>query len=132
MRSGYDLPPLMFSRDEIAALVAGARMVRSFGGAAMALAAEEALTKIEAVLPAALKDSVAGVAIHAQSAGALSDTDREMVDRLDRATHARRRLAMVYRDAEGAGTQRVVVPLGLCFWGKVWTLVAWCELRDDF
>jgi predicted DNA-binding transcriptional regulator YafY len=26
----------------------------------------------------------------------------------------------------------VVRPLGLWFWGKVWTLVAWCELRDDF
>ena len=23
-------------------------------------------------------------------------------------------------------------PLGLYFWGKVWTLAAWCELRDDF
>ncbi|MFV2003357.1 MAG: helix-turn-helix transcriptional regulator, partial [Paracoccaceae bacterium] len=51
MRSGYDLPPLMFSRDEIVALVAGARMVRAWGGAAMALAAEEALVKIDAVLP---------------------------------------------------------------------------------
>ena len=46
LRSGYDLPPLMFSRSEITALVTGARMVRSFGGADMALAAEEALIKI--------------------------------------------------------------------------------------
>lgn len=36
MREGFDLPPLMFTRDEIVALVAGARMVRAFGGAAMA------------------------------------------------------------------------------------------------
>jgi predicted DNA-binding transcriptional regulator YafY len=35
-------------------------------------------------------------------------------------------------DAEGAKTERPVRPLGLWFWGKVWTLVAWCELRDDF
>ncbi|MEE9428087.1 MAG: HTH domain-containing protein, partial [Paracoccaceae bacterium] len=33
MRSGYDLPPLMFNRDEIVALVAGARMLRAWGGA---------------------------------------------------------------------------------------------------
>jgi predicted DNA-binding transcriptional regulator YafY len=25
-----------------------------------------------------------------------------------------------------------VHPLGLFYWGKVWTLVAWCELRDAF
>ncbi len=37
-----------------------------------------------------------------------------------------------YRDAGGDETQRVVRPLGLWFWGRVWTLVAWCELRKDF
>ena len=132
MRSGYDLPPLMFNREEITALVAGARMVRSFGGAAMALSAEEALAKIEAVLPPDLKDRPAGVAIHAHDAGALSDDDRAMVDRLDRAVDALRKMTLDYRDADGAATRRIVRPLGLWFWGKVWTLIAWCELRDDF
>jgi predicted DNA-binding transcriptional regulator YafY len=51
MRSGYDLPPLMFTRDEVVALVAGIRMVRSWGGLSMARAATEALMKIELVLP---------------------------------------------------------------------------------
>ncbi len=27
---------------------------------------------------------------------------------------------------------RRVRPLGLYFWGDVWTLAAWCELREDF
>lgn len=132
MRSGYDLPPLMFSRAEITALVAGARMVRSFGGAEMALAAEEALVKIEAVLPPDLRDRPAGVAIHAHDAGALSNADRTMVDQLDRAVDAVRKMSLDYRDADGAATRRIVRPLGLWFWGKVWTLIAWCELRDDF
>ena len=43
MRAGYDLPPLMFTNDEVAALVAGARLVRAWGGTAMAEAAQEAL-----------------------------------------------------------------------------------------
>ncbi|WP_347310879.1 helix-turn-helix transcriptional regulator [Defluviimonas sp. SAOS-178_SWC] len=132
MRAGYDLPPLMFSRDEIAALVTGARMVRSFGGADMALAAEEALTKIAAVLPDALRDSPATVSIHAHDAGALTGADRTMIDRLDRATAAHRKLNLRYRDADGQASERTVRPLSLWFWGKVWTLVAWCELRDDF
>ena len=51
MRAGFDLPPLMFTRDEVVALVAGARLIRAFGGAAMARASEEALVKINAVLP---------------------------------------------------------------------------------
>ncbi|MCB2135953.1 MAG: YafY family transcriptional regulator [Rhodobacteraceae bacterium] len=132
MRSGYDLPPLMFSRAEINALVAGARMVRSFGGADMALAAEEALTKIEAVLPEALRASATSVTIDAHDAGALSTADRAMIDRIDRATAGHVKLTLAYRDAEGQPTERTVRPLGLWFWGKVWTLIAWCELRQDF
>jgi predicted DNA-binding transcriptional regulator YafY len=34
LRRGFDLPPLMFTGDEVAALVAGARMVRAWGGGA--------------------------------------------------------------------------------------------------
>ena len=49
MRSGFDLPPLMFTRDELVALVTGARMVRAWGGVTMARAAEEALAKIKTV-----------------------------------------------------------------------------------
>jgi predicted DNA-binding transcriptional regulator YafY len=48
MASGYQMPPLMFTRDEVAALVVGARLARAFGGASTARAAEEALVKIEA------------------------------------------------------------------------------------
>jgi len=32
LRSGFDIPPLMFTREEIEALVAGARMVSTWGG----------------------------------------------------------------------------------------------------
>ena len=56
MRAGYDLPPLMFTQDEIVALVAGARLIRAWGGMAMAAAAEEALVKINAVMPDGARD----------------------------------------------------------------------------
>ncbi|MDP1667508.1 helix-turn-helix transcriptional regulator [Phaeovulum sp.] len=132
MRSGFDVPPLMFTRAEVAAVVAGARMIRSFGGAEMALAAQEALLKIEAVLPQGLRDSSANVAIYAQDAGAMPERDRQMIDTLDRAIESRLRTTLDYADAEGKVTRREVRPLGLWFWGKVWTLISWCELRKDF
>ena len=88
MREGFDLPPLMFTRDEIVALVAGARMVRAFGGAAMARAADEALVKIGAVLPDAEKDRIARTEIHTPM-WVVSDADRER----DRPDRARRREA---------------------------------------
>jgi predicted DNA-binding transcriptional regulator YafY len=131
MRSGYDLPPLMFTRDEIVALVAGARMVRAFGGAAMARSAEEALVKIAAVLPDAEKDRIARTEIHAPLY-VVSQPDREKIDVIERAIEARTVLTLDYQDESASTSRRDVRPLGLWFWGKVWTLVGWCELREDF
>ncbi|MEO1309644.1 MAG: YafY family protein [Pseudomonadota bacterium] len=131
MREGFDLPPLMFSRDEVVALVAGARLVRAWGGATMAAAAEEALVKIGAVLPELERRRADAVEIHAFGLGMTSEI-RERIDRIERAVEDRRRLRLDYADVEGARSDRVVRPLGLFFWGKVWTLVAWCELREDF
>lgn len=131
LRSGYDLPPLMFTQDEIAALVAGIRMVRSWGGIGMARAAAEALVKIELVLPAAVRRRVADSIVFAPPME-LTDEVRERLDLIQRAIEARDIVRFGYEDREGAASERSVHPLGLWFWGKVWTLVAWCEAREDF
>lgn len=132
MRAGYDLPPLMFTRDELVSLVAGARMVREWGGARMALAAEEALVKIEAVLPDNARTRIDNVQVHARNPQAMSQALRLAIDQVEEAAEKNRRLTFSYEDTEGTSTTRTVRPLGLWFWGKVWTLVAWCELREDF
>ena len=132
MREGFDLPPLMFTRDEIVALVAGARLIRAWGGTDMARAAEEALVKISSVLPEAERDRAQTVQIHAMNMPELDTATRDRIDALERAAESRLRLVLDYADEAGRQTERPVRPLGLWFWGKVWTLIGWCELRDDF
>ncbi len=131
MRQGYDLPPLMFSRDEIVALVTGARLARAWGGASVARAAEEALIKIEAVLPDSEKSRISKTEIHAPEF-MMSQDNRNRFDLLERAADEKMILQINYLDVNGSATGRRVQPLGLWFWGKVWTLAAWCELRTDF
>jgi len=132
MRDGYDLPPLMFTTDEIVSLVAGARMIRAWGGAEMARAAEEALVKIEAVLPDAARARASAVSVHAITMPEMSPEVRARVDRIESAAQRRLRLTFDYGDNAGNQTRRTIRPLGLWYWGKVWTVVGWCELRDDF
>ncbi|MGB3556674.1 MAG: YafY family protein [Jannaschia sp.] len=132
MRPGFDVPPLMFGRSEIAALVTGARLVEAWGGAAMARAASDALAKIAAVVPADLARAADRTAIHAFRMPDLDAPTRDRLDLLDGAIHDTIRLALRYTDDAGSQTTRHVRPLGLAFWGKVWTLIAWCDLRDDF
>ncbi|MGD1934037.1 MAG: helix-turn-helix transcriptional regulator [Candidatus Phaeomarinobacter sp.] len=132
MREGFDLPPMMFSKDEIVALVAGARLIRAWGGTEMARAAQEALVKIESVLPPSARDHSRQVQIHAFAPPQINEDYRRRLDDLERAVEARTKLVIDYEDAAGDTTKRTIRPLGLWYWGRVWTIVGWCELRTDF
>jgi predicted DNA-binding transcriptional regulator YafY len=131
LRAGFDLPPLMFTRDELAALTLGARFVKAWGGAKLALAAEEALVKIDAVLPEPEKRAIAETGLFAMALE-MKEPARAIIDQLDVAIRGRKRIRIAYAALDDTTSERVVRPLGLYHWGKAWTLAAWCELRADF
>jgi predicted DNA-binding transcriptional regulator YafY len=58
--------------------------------------------------------------------------ERDHLDAFGKAIDGRQKVCFGYRDAEGSASRRTVRPLALQFWGQVWTLAAWCELREDF
>jgi predicted DNA-binding transcriptional regulator YafY len=127
----YDLPPLMFEADELEALALGARSVQAFGDESLARAAASALSKIEAVLPARLRPVIGRTALFTPRANAAySGSERLLAIRT--ALGARRKLAIHYVRGDGEASSRVIRPLGAFFWGRTWTLTAWCELRHDF
>lgn len=133
MRSGYELPPLMFTEDEIEALVFGARMVRAWGDAAFTSAADAAVSKIRAVLP----DRLERIAETTRLTVAPRRTDPKdgystHLTPVRRAIRDRRILAIDYEALTGDRTRREVRPLGLAFFGPFWMLAAWCEMRGDF
>ena len=131
MRPGYDLPPLMFNRDEIQALVLGVRIVRQVGDPALARAGESILNKIAAVIPTDLEPLLTETPLYVpMSLGGAPSGDTLLAAR--EAIAGRRKLHFRYRDASQGESERTVRPLGVFFWGTSWTLAAWCELRNDF
>lgn len=133
LRSGYELPPLMFSEDEIEALVFGARMVRAWGDQSFTQSADAALAKIRAVLPARLNE----VADASRITVAKSRTEDKAafnahLTPIRRAIRERRKLDINYDLLADASTSRRIRPLGLAFFGPFWMLASWCELRRDF
>ena len=131
MRAGFDLPPLMFTSAEAQALVAAIRVARPRLDSGLARAADDALSKILAVLPAATRVAAESLAVYAPPVGP-DDGTRARLEALRQATEARQKLHLHYRDLKEASSQRTVRPLGCFFWGQVWTLAAWCESRQDF
>ena len=134
MRAGYDLPPLMLTRDEAQALIAGARMMRAFAGTAMQRAAAEAMDKILAVLPADLKSRATEMPLYAigKTAPEISEATRARLDQIVEAIETRHALDIAYAREDGTPSQRRIQPGVVLFWGKVWTIGAWCELRQDY
>jgi predicted DNA-binding transcriptional regulator YafY len=131
LRRDFDIPPLMFDREEIAALVLGARMVQAWGGTQLTEAANRALRKIEAVLPTDLRERIDEVLLYAPGFRVSSEL-RTKLDTLHSAAQERQILLVAYAREDGQPSVRRLHPLALYFWGGTWTLAAWCELRDDF
>ena len=131
LRDGYDLPPLMFSPTELEALVLGARIVASWADAELGRAAQDVLAKVEAVLPEPLRVRFTKMPLLAP--GDHAEVPRKVdLAALHKMIRDRRKLDLDYCDAAGQMTRRRVWPLGLFFYGPVWLLAAWCELRQDF
>ncbi len=131
MLRGYDLPPLMFTRDEIEALVLGTRVVQTWADPELARAAKQALQKVEAVLPVGKDHLVRETPLFAPPGGYQVEVSVDLTG-LRRAVRDSRKVRFNYRDSQGAETERTVQPLGMAFYGPVWLLVTWCELRQDF
>jgi predicted DNA-binding transcriptional regulator YafY len=131
IRRDFDLPPLMFTRSELTALVLGARLVRAWGGAENVIAATQALQRIEAVLPADLRSELDSILLYAPG-HQMQQHLRELLDVLHQSCLTRRVITFDYAREDGERSSRSVRPLALVFWSGVWTLTSWCELRKDF
>lgn len=129
LRPGFDMPPLMFTSEEVDALVLGLSFVSRRGDTELERAAADALTKIAAVLPDALEDAAGAGSLRAGPAKAREPAHLATIRR---ALAAEERVSLDYVDKKGSGTRRVVWPIVLGFFEGYEMLAAWCETRRDF
>jgi predicted DNA-binding transcriptional regulator YafY len=131
LRPGFMLPPLMFSVDELEALVLGAGWVgRQTDDVRLSRAAGNALSKIGAVLPPDLRQTIDATSLFVTGRQALPvQIDPALIRD---AIRKESKLRISYRDDAGNATERVVWPFVIGFFEKHKVLGAWCELRADF
>src|SRR5579859_149468 len=132
LRPGFMLPPLMFSEDEIEALVLGSRWVADrTADLRLSAAARNALAKITAVLPADLRDTVDATALLIGPGNAPTAGETGLPE-IRQAIRDERKIEITYQDAQGAGTSRLVWPFAVAFFDHARIVCAWCELRQDY
>jgi predicted DNA-binding transcriptional regulator YafY len=134
LRPGFMLPPMMFSEEEIEALVLGSRWVAERTDTPLGAAARNALAKISAVLPDDLRTSLDGttlMVVPGQQPDRAAIGDIELPS-IRAAIRQERKLRIQYADATSATTRRTIWPFALAFFDRVRVVAAWCEMRKDF
>lgn len=127
----YRVPPLMFTRNEVEALVIGLRMVETWGDDELGQAARAVLDKVSAAVPPAEAGHIDRTALFSLTFGRKGQTSAHLTQ-VRQAINRTHKLDIHYADVQRAPSARRIRPLGLYFWGQTWTIAAWCELRNDF
>ncbi len=128
MTAAITLPPLNLSMAELEAFHLGMAAVAKSSDAELAMAAKTLSAKIDVVLPED-RSAAASSWIFPVETG---DKGFEYMPILRAAVRMQHKVSIGYKNIEGVKTQRQIRPLQLEYWGRVWTLISWCELRDDF
>ena len=131
LKPGLFLPPLMFTADEIDAIVLGLRYVDQRGDAVLTKAASDALAKIESVLTAEGRAAAAAPLTMPGPPPSFPENAVPLSD-LRAAIQRQRRLEIDYADGQGRRSHRTVWPVQLGFMDNARVLGAWCEARRDF
>jgi predicted DNA-binding transcriptional regulator YafY len=131
LQPGFTLPPLMFTTEEIEAIVLGSRWVAAgHADTRLSQSASQALSKITAVLPPELR-------ARAEATNLLVARNRDpkgVIDPADirSAIRTEQKLAIGYRALDGSESKRVIWPFLIGFFDRVRVVAGWCELRQDF
>ena len=131
LKSGFMLPPLMFSDDEIEAMVLGSRWVAQRADTQLKIAAQNVLAKISAVLPTELKHQLetSGLLVPPGKCAESKDSDLILIRK---AIRLERKIELEYQDLQNNHSTRILWPIALGFFDEVHLMVGWCELRQDF
>nr|WP_235937915.1 YafY family protein [Endobacterium cereale] len=130
LKPGFMLPPMMFSPEEIEALVLGSRWVAKMADVRLAAGAVDALEKIAAVLPSELRAEIDESTLLV--AGPRRPDDKSDLVLIRKSIRAEHILELAYEDEKGALTQRRVWPFALGFFDSIRIMIAWCEMRQGF
>ncbi|MCP4710239.1 MAG: YafY family transcriptional regulator [Planctomycetes bacterium] len=125
------LPPMMFSRDEMEAMVLGLREVREVGDPVLADAADNALGKLKACLPDRMRIQLDHAVLHAKRFHERPEIAID-VAALRQATWEEKAVDISYVDANSRPSERRVFPLAIVFMDQALALVTWCKLREDY
>lgn len=131
LERGFDLPPMMFTADELEAVMLGLRWVTGRGDADLAKAALDVVAKIEAIVPERLRPLFLDARLLVPPPWPVHQTTIDVAD-LRAAIRDGHKVEVDYRAEDGRESTRVIWPIAITYYESKRILVGWCELRQAF
>jgi predicted DNA-binding transcriptional regulator YafY len=137
LSDGYQLPPVMFTREEASALLMAGKILEKHTDKAIQTHFKDALFKVKAVLDHGkkeeLEDLEAKIVIDPFGWQFRDHSGNLMVSQIQSALPLRKPAKIIYHaNYSGEQTERTVEPIGLCYYSNQWHLIAYCQLRSDY
>lgn len=133
---GYRLPPVMFTQEEAAALLMGAKLAQQMTDQSVKKNYDDAMFKIQSVLRTADKDYVEqllpNVEVTPSSRAPVEEASNMHLAALQKAVAGKKVLFIRYQTNKETITERQVEPTGLWHYGQHWHLIGWCRLRNSY
>lgn len=131
MTAPITLPPLNLSMKELEALHLGVAILTEAADEDLQKAAKSLAAKVDAVLPENRVAPEAGWGFAVYPFADAAAGFRHM-PKIRETIRARKKINIEYQSLENETSSRTIRPLQLEYWGRVWTLTGWCELRGAF
>jgi predicted DNA-binding transcriptional regulator YafY len=132
LKPGFFLPPLMFSAEELEALVLGGRWVQALPDAGLSAAAKNALAKIATASPEDLRDRMSNTALWPVRSYWEDVENEPLLGVLRDSIRDERVLKIRYADEQGRTSERAIWPIALAYYEQKQIVAAWCTMREDF
>jgi len=137
LSEGYHLPPVMFTREEASALLMAGKILDKHTDKTLQSHFRDALFKVKAVLDRDKKEELEDledkISIDPFGSQFRDHTANLMLSKIQAILPFRKLAKITYHASySGQQTERVVEPIGLCYYGNQWHLIAYCQLRKDY
>ena len=131
IHASITLPPLNLTTQELEALNLGIAIVAQSPDPDLRAAADALAGKVDAGLPT---ETVPPAQAWKFVTSPFADATRSFahIPVIRAAIAARQKLEIHYPGDDGTLSRHVLRPLHVEYWGRVWTLTAWCELHNKF
>lgn len=135
---GYRLPPVMFTPDEASSMITAEKIVEKMSDQSVIRHYQSAMFKIKAVLPDSDKQFLESLGdnieiMHSPPAHA-TEAPNNFIITIQKALVNKLVLKINYRAAYNNQlvANRMVEPVGLCFYSMAWHLIAYCRYRKNY